>query len=397
MGDDSAAGNYAPIFTAYTASSDRAWYYGSDESSLFTGMSYPGITNPKLSWYRTKLSDVAIEYKLWNGLLGGVFEIWNRDRTGLLATRGAVLPGTTGASLPQENLNNDRHFGWEIELNHRNKIGKLNYFINSQISATKHRRMDWIENPANNSYDYWRNRSANRNTDIWWSREMAGMWTSLAQIRNSTIPVGQDALPGDWYEKDWNGDGVFNGEDTHPYATYGMPTFNYGINTGASWKDFDMAMNFQGAYGVYASYNEVFTEALPFGGANALKMWMDRWHPVDEQADKWAMDTQWVEGYYPITGRGGRTSQSNNVNNTSYLRLKTLELGYTVPKSIIAKAGVKNLRVYVSGYNLLTFTPLKFVDPERPGNNGGAAASNGIEFYNYPINRTYTLGVNIKF
>lgn len=403
MGDDSGGGDYAPIFTAYNPTNDRAWYYGQDETALTSGLNYPGIINPNLTWYKTKLSNLAIDYNLWKGLLSGTFEIWQRDRTGLKAKRVAVIPGTVGADLPDENLNSDRNYGWEIELKHRNKVGKVNYFVNAQISATQGQRMNWIENPANNSYDYWRNRSDHRNTNIWWTREQAGMWTSLEQIRNSTIPVAQDALPGDWYGRDWNGDGVVNDQDQYPYASYGMPVFNYGINTGASYNNFDLALNFQGAYGVYASYDEVFTEALPFGGANALDQWMDRWHPVDPMADKWAMDTQWVEGYYPVTGRNGRTSQSNNVINTSYLRLKTLEIGYTVPKAILAKAGIKNLRIYVSGYNLLTFSPLRNVDPERPGRFGGASdnatVGNGgsISFYNYPINRTYTLGLNLKF
>jgi TonB-linked SusC/RagA family outer membrane protein len=395
MGDDGLANNYPSTFVAYTNSGDRGWYFD-DESGMTQGMNYPGIPNPNLSWYEIKMYNVAVDFQLWRGKLGGTFELWKRDRSGLLANSSAVIPGTVGASLPQENLNSDRNFGWEISFEHRNTVGNVIYFVNPQISATKRMLTSWLENPANNSYDLWRNRGSGRYTDIWWARKMGGMWTSREEIVNSTIPVGQGALPGDWYETDWNGDGVFNDQDLYPYATKGLPVFNFGINTGASWNNFDLALNLQGAYGTYAAYSEVLTEALPFGGANGLKMFMDRWHPVDEQADKWALDTEWIEGYYPITGRDGRRVQSNNVMNTSYIRLKTLELGYTFPKAMMAKAGIKNLRIYVSGYNLLTFSALKYVDPERPGSDGGAS-TDYVDFYSYPINRTYTVGLNLKF
>ena len=81
--------------------------------------------------------------------------------------------------------------------------------------------------------------------------------------------------------------------------------------------------------------------------------------------------------------------------NASYIRLKTAEIGYTLPNKVLAKAGIKDVRVFLSGYNVLTFTPLKNVDPERPGNNGGASTS-GIDFYNDPITKTFTGGVRIR-
>ena len=78
------------------------------------------------------------------------------------------------------------------------------------------------------------------------------------------------------------------------------------------------------------------------------------------------------------------------------MRLKTMELGYTLPKKLVSRARIKSLRVYVSGYNLLTFTGLKNMDPERPGTQGGAS-TNSVQIYNYPVNKTYTLGASIKF
>lgn len=122
---------------------------------------------------------------------------------------------------------------------------------------------------------------------------------------------------------------------------------------------------------------------------------MDRWRPVDPNADYYNPNTEWIAGYYPVTGRDGRRTGTNGVQNASYMRLKTAQIGYTIPRSFISKIGMQNLRLYFSGYNLLTFTGLKNVDPERPTSGGTGAAS--VEFYNYPVNKTYTIGATIKF
>ena len=183
-------------------------------------------------------------------------------------------------------------------------------------------------------------------------------------------------------------------------ATKGLPYFNYGVSLGGSYKNFDLIANFQGAYKVYTQLSEIYTEALAFGGQNGLTWFLDRWHPVDPNADYWHPDTEWISGYYPLTGGDGRRTQSNGIMNSSYLRLKTLELGYSLPKNLLAKAGIKNIRVYLSGYNLLTFTPLRNVDPERPSSTehaGGAGNSGAVQMYVYPNNKTYTIGASFKF
>jgi hypothetical protein len=257
-------------------------------------------------------------------------------------------------------------------------------------------RTDWLETVANNQFDNWRNRTNGRYNNIWWGNESDHMFTSMEEIRNYKLPMGQGATPGDWILKDWNEDGVINAGDEHPIATTGLPLFNYGINLGCSWKDFDLALNFQGSYGVFVEYGEVLIQPLAFGGQNTLSYFLDRWRPEDPNADYFSPATKWISGYYPVTSHDGRRTGTNLVQNASYMRLKTLELGYNLPKNIISKANIKDLRVYLSGYNLLTFTGLKNVDPERPGTAGGATTST-VDFYNYPVNKIYTIGASIKF
>ena len=393
MGDDSSAGTYPPTTGYNLDGNEKGWFY---DGTLTGGVSAASIPNPDLTWYRIKSYNLGFDFGVLQNKLSGTFDVFKRDRSGLLATSAYVIPGTVGASLPQENLNSDRNFGYEITLDYQNSYRDLNYYVRGQISATKHKRTEWLETPANNSYDKWRNRSSGRYSNIWWGQESGGMFTNIEDIRNFELPMGQNSLPGDWWLVDWNEDGVINNLDEHPIASYGLPAFNYGISLGASWRGFDLALDFQGAHEVYVQYGEVLVEALPFGGQNTLTWFMDRWHPVDPSADYFSPTTEWVPGYYPVTGHDGRRSGTNGVQDASYLRLNTAEIGYTLPDRLVSKVGMKNLRVYVSGYNLLTFTGLENVDPERPGASGGAS-TNYIDFYNYPVNRTFTIGASVKF
>lgn len=393
MGDDSSADTYPPMIGYGLDGNNIGWIYN---GVLTGGVSPSGIPNPNLTWYEIKSYNVGLDVGFLQNKLNATFDIFRRDRSGLLATSAAVIPGTVGANLPKENLNGDQNFGYEMSVDYRSRLNEFSYYVGGQISATKSKRTNWLETPASNSYDYWRNRTAGRYNDIWWGNESGGMFTNYHDIRNFPIPQGQGTVPGDWYLTDWNEDGVINGDDEHPIASIGLPVFNYGISLGGAWRGIDLALDFQGAHGVFVSYNELLVEPLPFGGQNTLAFFMDRWHPVDPNADYFDASTEWVPGYFPITGRDGRRTGTNAVQNASYARLKTAELGYTLPDRWISKAGVKNLRIYFSGYNLLTFTGLEHMDPERPGRQV-SSADGPVDLYNYPNNKTYTFGASIKF
>jgi len=394
MGDDGSAGNYPPA-TGYTLNGNEyGWYYG---GTLTGGVSPSSIPNPNLTWYKIKSYNMGLDFGFLDRKLSGTIDVYKRDRSGLLATSAAVIPGTVGASLPQENLNSDQNFGYEIALRYDNKFNDIKYYVSGQISATKSKRTSWLETPAGNSYDKWRNRTSGRYNDIWWGNESQTMLTSYDQIQNYGLPLGQNTLPGDWVLNDWNEDGVIDANDQHPIASIGRPVFNYGLSLGGTWKGLDLALDFQGAYGVYVQYAEVLTEALPFGGQNTLTYFMDRWRPADPNADYFNPNTEWVPGYYPVTGHDGRRTGTNGVQNAAYMRLKTLEIGYSLPKKWLSKINIQNWRFYVSGYNLLTFTGLKNTDPERPSAPTDPSDPTYVDFYNYPVNKTYTIGATVKF
>lgn len=400
MGDDQSANTYPQTAVAYQldANGQIGYIYN---GSFTTGVSATAVPNANLTWYTADTYNAGLDFELWKGKLSGTVEAFRRDRSGLLATSSAVVPGTVGASLPQENIESDMTYGWEISFGHRNSIQDLIYWANVQLSATKSRWIYHLDTTAGNSMDNWyRTNVSGRNKDIWFSYEEGGRFNDFSEIQNHPVTggnYGQSTLPGDYWYEDWNGDGVIDGNDNHPVATYNLPVFNYGLNLGAEWHGLDLSMNWQGAAGVYSSYGEVFTEVGPFNGGAALNIYTDRWHTANVFDDPWNPNTKWLPGLYPATGHSFNTG-STGIKNNSYIRLKTLELGYTLPKKWTTAANIRSLRVYVNAYNLLTFSGLDNIDPERPGATGGAAGtSGGILFYNYPVNRTVNLGFELKF
>lgn len=347
-----------------------------------------GLANNSISWIEAKTFNIGLDMEAWNGLLGVTAEYFRRDRDGLLATRNASLPGIVGAALPQENLNGDMTSGFEVEISHRNRMNEFTYEVKGNIAFARSQNK-YVEGARKgNSYLNWRENTNNRYTDLWWGYSAAGRLTSWEQIYYNPVYVGRGSVIGDYNYEDWNGDGWINDLDVHPLTNSGnRPLLNFGFTLSGSWKGIDLSLLLQGAAKRHISYSELLYNPL-WANTNALSQFMDRWHPSDSHANPYDPATDWVSGYYAYTGSLPNQNSTFNMQNAAYLRLKTIELGYTIPEQWLAKVNVKSLRVYLSGYNLLTFSKLKYCDPEFPSANYG---------YNYPLNKTITIGANLKF
>jgi hypothetical protein len=196
---------------------------------------------------------------------------------------------------------------------------------------------------------------------------------------------------------DWNGDGWINDLDIHPLATNGqVPLINYGFTLTGQWKGLDLTMLWQGAGKKYVITREFLYQPL-WASTNALSDFMDRWHPADPNANPYDPATEWVSGEHGYTGSSPNLISDFNIQNAAYLRLKSLEIGYTLPAKILNSIGLKNIRIYASSYNLLTFTKLRYMDPEFYVTNDTGRSGLGDLGYNYPINKTYSIGINAKF
>lgn len=391
LGDDSAARYQFITGYTYPSSGD---YNKRPGGYVFNG-SYvnasesKGIINPDITWYIAKTFDVGVDLDAWNGLLGITADYFSRTRTGLLTTRATSLPSVVGASLPQENLNGDFTHGFDLEVSHYNHIGDFGYNLKAIFSYTRTKDTYIERGESGNSYENWRNNTNERYQNIVWGYGDGGRYTSYEDIANSDIYVGYGTLPGDYKYEDYNGDGIISDLDKYPIGYENRPLINFSLNIGADWKGFDLNLLFQGAAMQYNRYIEQLREPM-WGNdySNALDYFMDRWHPVDPTADPYDPSTEWVSGEYAYTGTLADEYSAYNVHNSSYVRLKSAELGYTFPQKWIARSGIKSLRLYVNGYNLFTIKGVPF-DPEHSGNDSYGNL--------YPLNRTFSIGVNVKF
>lgn len=347
-----------------------------------------GVPNKNITWRTSKITNIGMDFTAWHGLLGGTFEVFRRNRYGLTTTRQVSLPDIVGVGLPQENLNSDATMGFDFELTHANKIGDFSYDIRGNLSLARTKAMYVERAEDGNSYLNWRNNTNERWNNTWFAYSANGRFTSWEQIMSSTVYIDRNAVPGDYNYEDWNGDGWISDLDVHPIASSNpKPLINFGLTVYLDWKGIDLNVLLQGAARRTISYTELLLQPL-WAETNALSQFMDRWHPEDPTADPYDPNVKWIEGYYAYTNSLPNANSDYNMQDASYLRLKSLELGYTFPASWISKAKIKNVRIYVNGYNLLTATKLRYVDPEHPSSSYG---------YMYPLNKTMNVGLNLKF
>jgi TonB-linked SusC/RagA family outer membrane protein len=362
-----------------------------------------GLVNDNLTWYTSYLTNIGLDFTVLKGRIDGSFEVFRRDQKGLKAKRSGDLPGTAGISLPFENLNEDRSQGWELALNYKNKIGDLGINVGGNLTYSRRSNRRVQEDPRGNAYDQWKNGQSNRYNNIWWGVDYGGQFTSYDQIYNYGVNTGggnNTVLPGDYYMQDWNHDGVINDDDKHPIATYDLPLMNFGFNIGLTYKGFDLSALFAGGTGFWTQYGEQLGRPLMYGHS-ALAKFLDSWHTVNPDDNVYDPNTKWVAGKYPSMGYNYDlpNNSTKGVHDATYVRLKTLELGYSLPRTLLNRVGVKNCRVYVNSYNLFTISSLDDgVDPEHPGEIPTPDNFNfGLGGYKYPLNRTFNVGANISF
>lgn len=363
------------------------YVYGTE---AYKGLGFRSLPNPIITWLTSRTLNIGTDLDILDGLFSFQLDFFWRYRDGLLGKRNQEVPGTIGADMPEENLNKDLYKGFEIVLGHRNQIKDFRYSVSINFALTRKMNRKLIEGDAVNSYDRWRGKYSNRYSDMGWGYGSNGQFTSPEDIWNSPNQDGKggtDLLPGDWKYEDWNGDGIIDDNDVYPNVfefSNSNPKMTYGATLNASWKGFDLNILFQGGAGFNVRYLEQLQYPLCFDG-NGLSHFYDRYHQ-DENGN-------WIAGKWPTT-RDPAACSSNlkdsqqTTQNASYLRLKSVELGYTIPIKFTRKFKVDRCRVFASGYNLFTITGLDFVDPER---------TSGAYGYLYPIMRNFNFGLNLSF
>ncbi len=395
LGDDSGL-NYEWItgykYPAWGGNPGEGYYNGYapgiliDDEFIFGVDTYP-LPNTNITWLTSKTFNVGVDFEAWNGMLGATVDYFERSRSGVFGQRSSSLPTVVGSSAPVENLNSDRNIGLEISLSHRHRIGDFNYNISAMMTVTRKQNLEaYGQGPYGNSYERWRyDNLTNRYQGVQFGYEAIGRFDNWEEIWAFDQYKENNVLPGDYQYQDWNGDGEINGLDEHPYAFDQTPWMNYSLNFGFDWKGLDFSMLWQGTAMGSFMYDEPLYSIWGENGGGALEIFMDRWHPVGNYSDVYDPNLKWTSGHYAFTGHSPHKNSEFNRVSTAYLRLKSIEVGYTIPMK--EKTGF-GLRVYVNAYNPITITGVKYVDPEHPDSDMGRM---------YPLNKTITAGLSFSF
>ena len=338
----------------------------------------PGtIPNPKVTWEVARTWNAGLDGRIFNGLLGWEIEYFHTNRSNILCTRNASIPYYTGLTnnLPDENIGIVSNRGVELQLTHENRVanGEFIYRLGGNIMYAKNRIEYMDETPWGEGHEYMNATGHPMGAELYY--QVIGINKTQEDLEK--YPQMSGATLGDFIFADLDGNGVIDTYDRKRCDLTSVPELVFGLNFDAQWKGFDLSVLFQGQGRARFYYAPL----------------MD---PVSGNVEREAAERAWTlnntDSDYPRLGsnvsNGHTTRSSFYYRDASFLRLKNVELGYTFNQSMFdTKVGIKSLRVYIAGYNLLTFSGLKNVDPETDDES----------YQNYPQMRIFNAGVKLTF
>ncbi|OJY81701.1 MAG: hypothetical protein BGP14_02680 [Sphingobacteriales bacterium 44-15] len=364
----------------------------------------PEIIGDNLTWETITMTNFGIDAAFLDNRLGLTFDMFNRKTTKMFGPQ-QTLPYTLGAATPRANNASLSTKGFELVLDWNDRIGSaFSYNVQLSIGDSKSKILQYKDTSGF--------------IDNWYKGKNAGeIWgfatDGLIQAPNEKMP-DQTALyptwgPGDMKYMDLNGDGKIT-EGTRTLNDHGdlkiigntTPRYNIGIAGGFSYKGLDFSMNWSGSLkqDYLPGFNVNSFWGLTNSWANSAVFKdapvLDYWRPADETNILGPnTNAYFPKPYFSNETLKNREAQSKYVLNAAYLRLRNIQLGYTLPKDISKKAFVQKARVFVSGGNLITIKNLpKDVDPEQTSVGERSYNNNG---YFYPMSATLTIGVNLTF
>jgi len=385
------AGSAYQYLSGYNLSGNRyAWGAG----QMVQGAYVTTENNPNITWEVSEKTDIGFESSFWNSLLMVEFDYFFEHRTGMLLEPEITVPIEYGLNLAEENAGIMDNRGIELTIGSRYQLQNgLILSFDGNFSIAKNKMVEMFETAA--TYDNPNRRRTGRPFETAFGYHALGLFQESDDTNGDGIisideyPVTQFGVlhPGDIKYEDLSGpDGVPDGKiDSNDECEVGYPLYplmSFGFTPSAQWKGFDLSLFFQGS--AMCSFNINTFQTVPFYNNNSncdYEYWNDHW-----TADN-------PNGLFP---RATSNPYANNhsvqtdfwFRNTSYLRLKTLTFGYTLPPNVTQFLTVKNVRLYFSGQNLITFSNLKFMDPEMGYSQRETS---------YPQMKSFSLGANITF
>src|SRR5690606_32042250 len=326
------------------------------------------VPNENFTWEVANNTNVGLDATFMNNKFSLTFDYFYNQRSNILAQRIASVPESTGipsANLPPENIGKVKNAGYEFSLNYQNNINDFTFGVGINGGYAKNKILFFDEIPGAPEWQ----RATGRVTGAWLLYQYDGVFKDMAAVDANTLDYsavtgGADLRPGDMKFVDYNNDGKINGDDLVRLDKNSTPTFTGGFNLNAGYKGFDLTLLIQGATGGLQMIG--ITESGDIG--NYLDWsYQNRW-TIDNPSDEFPRLSNRNTAYY----QDGSKALNNTywVRNNNYLRLKNIELGYTINPAIINKIGVKGLRLYVNGINLFTVDKIKIWDPESTNTSG---------------------------
>lgn len=364
----------------------------------------PALVSYDLTWEKIRTWNVGIDIGLFNNRLTGSFDYFIRNTNDMVGPS-EKLPATLGIAVPPSNNTDLRTAGWELELMWKDRLQNgLNYSLRFTLADSR-TKITRYSNPSGLIDSFYEGKYCG---EIWGYETIGIARTDdeMAEHVGSLVNGGQSALGQDWQAgdimySDLNEDGKIDAGartlDNHgdlKRIGNSTPRYNVGIDLSADWKGFDFRMFWQGML-----KRDYFQGSYYFWGANGSQgYWFStalKGHEDYFRNDESSPLGVNLNSYYPrplLNTNKNQQCQTKYLQNAAYMRLKNLQIGYTLPRKIVQKMGVQNLRFFASGENLLTITDLvKFFDPETIESGSFAHG------YAYPLSRTYAFGLNITF
>ena len=366
---------YEPVWTQLA----NAYRFGQNHTitSIFESQ-YP---NFNVTWERARKYNVGLEFGLWSGLLNGSFDYFYESRSNILTTYQS-RPQWVGVNMAAGNLGKTRNQGVELELKHNNRIGKEFYYnIGFTFSHARNEIIDMDEPGGKPAYRKQEGHPINQYFGL-----VCDGFVTQADLDNPDFPkfTYGDVKVGDLKYRDMNSDGFIDDRDETFIGYSDIPENSYALTLGAQWKGIGFSVMFQGVDHVSRFYDAEAMYAFVNGG-KVKEHHLGRWNPAMSEEYNLANATYPLL-HYDAYGNHNQRENSFFLRNGAFLRLKNIELSYSLPQNWIKKAGMKECRVYVNGSNLVTWDHLDgLTDPESNGSN------------RYPIMKAVNFGVNIQF
>jgi len=354
--------------------------------SLNTGSNLISVGTPDIQWETTVQSNLGIDLGFLNNALTFTFDLYDRRTNDMLLN--ITLPDYVGyTSNPVQNVGSVRNKGFEVELGYKHRVGDFAFDIKGNLTRNVNEVTDLNSGILVSGI----NRTVEGSSIArFYGYQSDGIFQNEEEIEAHNVDgvlLQPDALPGDVRFKNINGDTVINDLD-QTWLGSPLPVFTYGFNVDLEYKNFYLSMFFQGSYG-NKIYDVTQASGLNGGGNAARHIYEDAWRGEN------------TSNTVPIItsvdlNKNLRTSDLL-MQDASYMRLKTIQLGYDLPASIASKIAAKNLRIWLGGTNLFTVTSYKGVDPEDGNSLGASAISRGVVHTSYPKPRYVNIGVNMTF